>query len=64
MYFQTSVFIHRFKARDRLAVTLAGFRLQIFVKTAKNSKRRMIKKKQCFLHVSPEQFIRPKEFGV
>lgn len=40
-----------------LALGIQGF----FVKTEKNSKRRMIMKKQYFHRVSPEQFIR--EFG-
>ena len=56
--------MRRLKARGGLATTLAGFSCSFFVKTAKNSKRRMIMKKQYLLHASPEQFIRPKEFGV
>lgn len=43
-----------------LALGVQGF----FVKRAKNIKKRMIMKKQYFRCASPEQFIRPREFGV
>lgn len=66
-YFQIPISMRGLQARGRLTTTLAaGFRCTwLFCKDSKNnSKRRMIMKEQHFNRASPEQFIRPREFGV